>query len=145
MVLDSKKSDILRRKYIEEFVNTTSQYYKRNIAEKTLFSDGMCYKGYLWDCLLSINIITETEADKVLLGKDKMYIMWDIHSIERIFIPNYWKFPKTKLLCVNNWTKELKEKLPEDVYVFDDTFSWSIIYTHETYENDERYCILINK
>ena len=68
--------------------------------------------------------------------------MWDMHSCEKIWIPDYWKFPKTKILCTDAWTESLKYKLPEDVYVFDDTFSWSVIFTHETNEKEERYCLL---
>lgn len=145
IILDSSKSDALRCDYIKKFVNTTSAYYKENIERKMMFSDGLCYTGYLWDCLLNPSIISEREADQLLQEKRRIFIMWDIHSCERIFIPNYWKFPKTKVLCADSWWETFKDDLPEDVYVFDDTFSWSVIYTHETDVKDERYCLFVDK
>jgi hypothetical protein len=144
-ILDSTKSDRLRCEYIKKFINTSSLYYKENIEQKTLFSDGVCYIGYLWDCLSTHTIISEYEADQFLQKKRTMFIMWDIHSSERILIPNYWKFPKTKILCVDEWIETFKHNLPEDIYVFDDTFTWSVIFTHETNKKDERYCLFIDK
>ncbi len=145
VILDSKKSDDLRCNYIKNFVDTSSKYYKENIEHKTMFSDGLCYTGYLWDCLLNPSAILESKADQLLQEKRRIFIMWDIHSCDRIFIPDYWKFPKTNVLCVDDWLEIFKEDLPEDIYVFDDTFSWSVIYTHETYVKDNRYCLFVKK
>ena len=144
-ILNSTKSDILRCEYIKNFVNTSSLYYKKNIEQKILFSDGLCYTGYLWDCLLKPTVISEYKAEQFLQEKQRIFIMWDIHSCDRILIPDYWKFPKTRILGADNWLETFKDDLPEDVYVFDDTFSWSVIYTHETDEKDERYCLFVDK
>ena len=122
-----------------------STYYKENIEQKKMFSDGLCYTGYIWDCLLNPRIISEREADQLLQVKRRIIIMWDIHSSERIFIPDYWKFPKAEVLCTDAWSETFKNDLPEDVYVFDDTFSWSVIYTHETDLKDNRYCLFVDK
>lgn len=145
IILDSTKSDDLRYKYIKNFINTSSPYYKKNIEQKTMFSDGLCYVGYLWDCLLNPTVVSEHKADQLLLGKRELFVMWDIHSCERIFIPNYWKFPKEKVLYVKTWLETFKDDLPEDVYVFDNTFSWSVIFTHETDTKNNRYCLFVNK
>lgn len=144
-ILDSTKSDTLRCEYIKNFINTSSLYYKENIERKTLFSDGLCYTGYLWDCLLKPTVISECKANQFLQGKRRMFIMWDIHSCERILIPNYWKFPKTKIISTDAGIESFKHDLPEDVYIFDDTFSWSVIYTHETDEKGDRYCLFVDK
>lgn len=144
-ILDSTKSDTLRCKYIKNFINTSSLYYKENIERKILFSDGLCYTDYLWDCLLKPTVISECKANQFLQGKRRMFIMWDIHSCERILIPNYWKFPKTKIISTDAGIESFKHDLPEDVYIFDDTFSWSVIYTHETDEKEDRYCLFVDK
>ena len=58
------------------------------------FSDGLRYTGYLWDCMLDREpvschyLISQLQA---LTGP--FYVFWDIHSCDRIFIPNYWKYP----------------------------------------------------
>ena len=145
IILDSTKSDALRCEYINNFINTSSTYYKENIERKTSFSDGLCYTGYLWDCLFKPSIISEYRADKFLQKQRRVFIMWDIHSCERILIPDYWKYPKTKILYAEAWLESFKDTLPEDIYVFDDTFSWSVIYTHETDEKEERYCLFVDK
>lgn len=75
IVLDSTRSDALRCNYIKSFVDTVSAYYKKNIENKTMFCDGLCYTGYLWDCLLDQKAISESEADQILRGKRKILIM----------------------------------------------------------------------
>lgn len=145
VVLDTLQSDELRYKYIQNFVDLTSNYYIENIQRKAKFSDGLCYIGYLWDCLINPQIISENEATQVLQKKRKIFIMWDIHSCERILIPHYWKYPKSRILYTNKWLDALRANLPEDLYLFDDTFSWSVIYTHETDMKGNRYCIYLDK
>lgn len=145
IILDSKKSDVLRGNYIRNFVDTDSTYYKENIEQKTMFSDGLCYTGYLWDCLLKPSIILENKAEQILQEKRKIFIMWDIHSCDRILVPDYWKFPKTKVLYADAWAETFKDDLPEDIYVFDGTFSWSVIYTHETDLINNRYCLFVER
>ena len=145
IVLDSTKSDVLRCGYVKSFINTESSYYINNIKHKTMFSDGLCYTGYLWDCLLKPCIISEHDADRLLEKKQNIFIMWDIHSCDRIFIPDYWKFPKTRILYTDIWLGTLKAELPEDIYLFDESLSWSIIYTHESDPNGNRYCLSVDK
>ena len=57
-ILDAVKSDKLRSKYIQNFVDTTKKYYIELIENKTEFSDGLCYIGYLWDCLKDPKVIS---------------------------------------------------------------------------------------
>ena len=144
IILDSTESNAIRSNYINKFIKTSSCYYKENIEQTVLFSDGLCYVGYLWDCFLNPIVISEYKADQLLKGKNGIYIMWDIHSCERILTPDYWKFPKSAVLYTDTWSEIPKDDLPEDVYVFDATFRWSIIYTHETDEKDTRFCLCVD-
>lgn len=144
IVLDFFKSNEIRQQYIRSFVNTHSCYYRDRIEKKTEFSDGLHYDGYLWDCLLNPEIITESKAAQILNAVKNIFIMWDIHSCDRILIPNYWKYPKTSVLVVNEWQAKMAKELPEDIYLFDDSFSWSVVYTHETDTKGNRYCIYLS-
>lgn len=144
LVLDIEKSNTLREKYISAFINTESPFYIDRIKTLTQFSDGMCYVGYLWDCLKKPVVVSQPEIAEKLKSKRNIYIMWDIHSAERIFIPNYWKYPKECILYVEMWSEDMYKELPEDIYIFDDTFTWSAIYTHETDLNDAPYCLYID-
>ena len=142
-VLDQEKSDALRRQYINAFVNTESLHYKEYVEQKKTFSDGMCYTGYLWDCFLHPRVVSKKQLELQLKEKRNIYIMWDIHSCERIFIPDYWKFPKESVLFSETWQDAYKDILPEDIYIFDDTFSWSAVYTHEIDLQNEDYCLYL--
>lgn len=142
-ILDEVKSNQLRTEYILKFVDTTKDYFTERIEKKIRFSDGLCYTGYLWDCLKNPHILSETEADRILQKKNNVYIMWDIHSCDRILIPHYWKYPKASVLSVQEWSDSFKNDLPEDIYLFDDSFSWSAVFTHETDEENNKYCLYV--
>ena len=41
------------------------------------------------------------------------------------------------------WSDSFRENLPEDIYLFDDTFSWSVIFTHETDEKNNDFYLYV--
>lgn len=141
VVFDEAASDVIRQRYIETFVNTDSDYYNQRIKDRRPFSDGLCYTGYLWDCFKKPEVLSEPACFSFLKQKKNIYIMWDIHSAEQIFIPNYWKYPKSAVLLTDCWIDELGKELPEDLYLFDSSFTWSIALTHETDLKEKRYCV----
>lgn len=145
VVLDIRRSNILREKYISTFVDTDSKLYIERIKTRIRFSDGMCYVGYLWDCLKKSVVVSKKEIDQKLKTKKDIYIMWDIHSADNIFIPNYWKYPKECIVRTKLWIEEMYKELPEDVYIFDDTFTWTAIFTHETNLENAPYCLFVDK
>lgn len=145
ILIDNENSNLLRDKYVDKFINKFSSYYFNNIQHLKKYSDGLYYSGYLWDCLQKPNVISESKADCILQGKKNIYIMWDLHSNDKVLIPNYWKFPKNSILYYEKWFADCKEELPEDIYVFDDSFNWSVIYTHEELKPGKRYCLYIDK
>lgn len=133
LVLDAVIAQQYRKKYIDAFVDTNTEFYKQNIENLKQFSDGKCYTGYLWDCLKNPTVIDWKIIESYASLFTKVLVFWDIHSCDRIFIPDYWKFPKDA--CIEMSYMDLlqnKEFLPEDIYIFDKTFSWTIIFTHET-------------
>ena len=141
-ILLGSEANEIRRQYIQSFVDTTTSYYRERIAVTRAFRDGQCYVGYLWDSLKHSRLVDEEEAIKELARMAKpLYALWDIHSNERIYIKDYWKFPKDAVLILG--VKELiagMRFLPEDIYVFDDSFDWSIVFTHEYYGDQQRDC-----
>lgn len=145
IILDMEKSSQIRKKYIDAFVDTSSHYYVNQILKMELFSDGLCYIGYLWDCLKKAVVIPHSECEQFLNAKHNIFVMWDIHSAERIVVPNYWKYPKNQVLCINQWDQSIRRELPEDIYLFDESFSWSVVFTHETDANDDPFCLFLRK
>ena len=98
IILDGEESVRIRNKYIHSFIDTTSKYYVDKIRTQIKFTDGMCYTGYLWDCLLERKVISEQQGVQLLNKKRDIYLMWDIHSAQKILVPNYWKYPKKSLI-----------------------------------------------
>lgn len=140
-VLDNDQKSKVRKKYIEKFIDTKKEFFQQQIEIKYQFIDGYCYLGYLWDCLISPTIIEEKYINLISNEIDYVYVFWDIHSCERIFIDNYWRFKKDDVLKLSLKTLLKGQKyLPEDIYILDDSFSWSFIMTHE-YTDESRYCI----
>lgn len=131
----------LRKEYIDKFINTKGEFYQEQIEIKYNFIDGCCYLGYLWDCLTSPSVIEEMYIELISEQINNVYVFWDIHSCERIFIENYWRFDKDDILKLSLKTLlEGQQYLPEDIYIFDDSLSWTLIKTHE-YINESRYCL----
>lgn len=144
-ILEKNEAIQIREKCIEEFVAYNSDYYKEYIKKTRLFSDGECYTGYLWDCMKEKEIILEKDAEDCFLKISQFYVLWDIHTKERILIPNYWKYPKETVLELDwNSYQTLKKDLPEDIYIIDLSFNWCISLTHEEI-NGDRYCIFSNR
>lgn len=140
-ILLGNKAKDLRRMYIDKYINKEDDYYKERISNLIRCSDGLCYRGYLWDCLKSMQLISETEGEQLIKSVENILIMWDINSKDYIFIPDYWKYPKEAILSLPvEEYGQYKSELPEDIYIFDETFTWSVILTHETTYEDERYC-----
>lgn len=130
----------VRNKYIDKFIDTSSEHYKKYIATVNEYSDGICYTGYLWDCIINPVII---RFDEIIAYKDllkQVLIFWDIHSKEKIWIDDYWKFGKDSILKLN-YSDILNnlDYFPEDVYIFDDSMEWTLALTHEE-NNGIRIC-----
>lgn len=86
----------------------------------------------LWDNLLDFSRITMKSLIEELTDKQEVLVLWDIHSCDRIFIENYWRFPKHNVIRVDGkWLIQGFEHLPEDIYIFDYDLSWTYILTHE--------------
>ena len=131
----------IREMYCSSFFNTSSTDYKTAIERMQNYSDGFCYTGYLWDYLSTpIQIELDYLFAKVRNYKD-IYVLWDIHSCERIFIEEYWKFGKEDVLLLDgNTLVEALHLLPDGIYIFDSSYKWTAILTHEYLEN-RRYCL----
>lgn len=142
-MLIAKQADEIRKGFIHHFVDEKSEYYLAQINKVHSFKDGLCYTGYMWDCFKNCTVKPEEYCVKYIQNKDEFYVMWDIHSCERILIPHYWKYPKEAVLLVHNSEfNEIVRSLPEDIYLFDKMFTWCIVFTHEEIGLNERYCLL---
>ena len=143
-IIRNQSANSIRNRFIETFINKKCEAYVNDISKPFQCSDGICYTSYLWDALKNPSLVSEENIKENLKHFKKFYIMWDIHSKDYIFIPNYWKYPKECILLLTAVEfRKMQNDLPEDIYVFDDSFNWTYVYTHEEM-NGKRYCLMQN-
>ena len=131
-ILSKEEAEAYRNRYIEKYINTSSEYYKNNIETVEEFSDGLCYVGYLWDVLKSPSFINEDQIEGYRKFLKQVVVFWDNNSRDRIFIKDYWKFGKKDVIELDyNLLLDHLEFFPEDIYITDKTLQWTIVFTHE--------------
>lgn len=142
MLLTDAEAEFIRNIFLEYFIDTNSVYYQHHIQQRVLFSDGWCYTGYLWECIRNkMTVSCRYILEHIATQKKSIYILWDIHSKERILAHDYWNFPKTAALKVDASNVEcIIDELPEDCYFFDETLSWVAAFTHEELKPGKRMC-----
>lgn len=147
IILDSTQAELTRKIFLLEFINTDCRYYRENIAQMQMCSDGLCYGGYLWDCMKIREQITFGHAlARLEACGSPFYALWDIHSKDMIPIPNYWKYPKNAVLRVTaQEIRQCIQEFPEDCYFFDESLMWMISLTHEESKPGKRICYLSKK
>jgi len=140
-----EESNEIRGKYISNFIDSSCDHYVKYIKDIKKFSDGFCYIGYLWDCIKAPELI-DFDLLRTYYNSDKLVnIFWDIHSKDNIFIENYWKFGKENVIKLKyGLLFDNYDLFPEDIYIFDDSFEWTIILTHE-FINTKRMCFILKK
>lgn len=140
-VLSPEDSDFVRECFIDEFIDTSSNGYRENILKHLQYADGEFYNGYLWDYLKVKNITKENYIEDVKYLNMTVFVMWDIHSDYKVNINNYFKFGKKCVIktCIETLLLG-KCYLPDDIYIFDENFTWYFVFTHEDIYN-RRYCL----
>lgn len=140
--LSEKESDSIRDKYINSFLNCNKEGYKDDIETLKKHTDGLCYDGYMWDYLKTPEVISLSSIINNLIDSPKeIYILWDLHSNDKIWIENYWHYEKKSVLSLNSKDiQSLIKILPEDIYIFDNSYKWSFVITHEQIDN-KRWCL----
>ena len=135
-VLLGDEAHRLRSDYVDAFVDTEHPYFHEYIAE---MRDGL-YFGYLWDILIGATLIPEDELGTLVPSNASVFAMWDLHGPDRIFIPDYWKFPVDAVLRLQYGTlMQGLHHLPEDLYIFDEDLRWTIVLTHEYLDGADRF------
>lgn len=137
-----RRADTIRQAFTDAFADKKNEYYKTAVRERRLFSDGLCYIGYLWNCLKNRETVSEKDALERASQAEKVLVMWDLNSKDMILVPNYWKYPKSAVLELpGSKLESILPTLPEDVYFFDESFTWAVALTHEYSDKGRRYCV----
>ena len=159
-ILPAEKAVALRKAFIRQFVDTTSDHYQRHIAALSRDTDGFCYDGYLWDCLQDNEKWKKEcrmeDAAAFLRDKKNVLFMWDLFSKKRLSGRRFSsEYPKDTIISiegsllsqkiVEEWNHELDAWtsgfqcqglwFPEDIYCFDKSLSWYAVFTHENWDS----------
>jgi hypothetical protein len=142
-ILSPEDSAFWRQAYLDAFVDTTGEHYHRNIASLRQFSDGVHQTGYLWEYLRSSSRITIERFHFEVVTHPEVFVMADDHSRDRIPGAPLWPYPPYSVARFEpHRLLQSLESLPEDIYVFDSTVSWTLVFTHED-DNKRRICCAI--
>ena len=142
-ILSPEDSAFWRQAYLDAFVETTSEHFQRYIASPRQFSDGVHYEGYIWDCLRSHSRITIQRFHHEVITHPEVFVMADDHSRDRIPGAPLWPYPPYSVARYEpQRLLESLESLPEDIYVFDSSVSWTLVLTHED-DGKRRICCAI--
>lgn len=169
-IVSPTKASALRAAFIKAFVNTSTECYQAIEKEKPTDIVYDYTHRYLWDTLdrKTCAVISFRRALQVISEKKRVYSMWDIRPRDILSASWLAPPPKPRYLTlygsdtVIEWeageltalvekelgdydsTNCLEIRIPEDLYVFDDSFTWYVILTHEAIDG-ERYCLLGGK
>lgn len=144
-ILSPQDSSLWRQAYLEVFVDTASDHYRRYIASPRPSSDGMHYEGYLWDCLRSPARITIERFRHEVVRHPEVLVIADDHSRDRVPGAPLWPYPSGSVVrFVPQTLLESLDSLPEDIYVFDDSVAWTLVLTHED-DGRRRICYAIGR
>lgn len=151
-VVDVPKASKLREKFIDAFINTRHELYQNYIETFHTYPDGEFYNGYLWEFLLEQQA-TECNMESACEYLEKqgfVYIMWDLFSNHRVFDKSKFATGYAKNTIIEAsagsiakiishewecWNNKSECWFPEDIYCFDDTLSWYVIFTHEGWDS----------
>ena len=158
-MIPEARAEQLREKFTAAFVDTECEYYARYRDR-----DGC---RFLWDCPKNLpgkRGCTQEEAAAFLKRFESVYFMWDHWRDRTVFADEY---PNAVIaasggevgrLAVDEWNAEIeaekhdcyieRPQLPSDIYVFDDSFSWYVVFTHEFNDCENlsdivRYCLIL--
>ena len=142
-ILSPEDSSLWRQKYLDAFVDMASAYYQQRITSPRRFSDGIHHEGYLWECLRSPSRITIQRFGLEVVRFPAVYVMADDHSRDRVLRAPLWPYPAFSVACFEPQSLLASlDSLPEDIYVFDSSVSWTLVLTHED-DGKRRICCAV--
>lgn len=149
-----------RNAFILEFVQT-GDWYREHI-EKSWMKNGLpYYSGFLWECMRFPDEIrvSEREGLQLLSEKDTVLFLFDFFDHERDSSyqpPNIEPFnrPDWEHLVYRAKASDLIDlireerpgenepiKLPQEVYIFDESLTWFIAFGGDDAPGNKRICI----
>jgi hypothetical protein len=97
------------------------------------FLDADHSTGHRWERLRQRQRVSLARLWATVAGVEVVHLMWEPPAEGRHTHPCVGAFPADAVLrCRVEDLEQGVEWLPEDLYVFDECFTWSVIFTRET-------------
>ncbi|RAT96639.1 hypothetical protein [Brevibacillus sp. Leaf182] len=139
--LEKERSKSLKERYVSIFFDTESCSFRRFVYKRYVSQ----YRGFLWELARFNNndkgIIREglskNEAATFLLQKGEVLVFWEGYSTfgKEMIRDKIMKMDAKQLL--ENYTR-----FTLDMYIFDETLTWTVIFQHERDEDGFKHILL---
>ncbi|GED25915.1 hypothetical protein BAG01nite_20170 [Brevibacillus agri] len=140
-VLPEARAKLLRRQYIETFFDVDSNQIRKFLYKRYV----TLHRGFLWEFLgkeacCKMQGMSLAEATDFLKSKQEVLFFWDATSkLGKEFA--YGKvFTMDAAKLMQSYTR-----FTFDMYLFDSTMDWTIIFVHERISDKPGDCFLINR
>jgi hypothetical protein len=138
-VLPEARAKQLRKQYIETYFDVDSTQFRRFLYNRYV----SLHRGYLWEFLSeealdNMQGMSREEATNYLKSKQEVLFFWDTSS------PLGKKFTSGKVFTMDA-EKLMKSytRFTFDMYLFDSTLDWTIVFAHEEISDEPSDCYLI--
>jgi hypothetical protein len=134
-ILSLAEARAVRARFHETFLDTSSDFYReRNIGTFIYHPSGKGnQQNCMWDCLRAYRRATWEEIKAVMENSREVLVMWDIMN-PNPYAPAEGDSPFSRdavIACRSEYLEVGLHLLPEDLYIFDRTYQWAGILTHE--------------
>ena len=124
--------------FILAFVDQSSQRYKANLSD--YYENGRGFPGcVLWDCIDGANRVSFQHVLSTVINERRVYCMKDPFCTTAFQDISLFELSGSEAQAFLRSCDDF-----EDYYLFDDSFEWTCVVTHEWLEKDRRYCIVAN-
>ena len=134
-ILSPAEARAIRARFHETFLDTASDFYRdRKIGTFVYHPSGKGNQhGCMWDCLRAYRRATWDEIRAAIADSREVLVMWDIMNLNPYTPPEVAHpfGPDAVIACRPAILEIGLGLLPDDLYIFDRTFEWAGVLTHE--------------
>ena len=133
-VLSPKEGRAIRARFHEAFLDTASEHYRNGLAVFIAKPPGKGnQRGLLWKALRAYRRVTWDQIRTVMSRSREVFVLWDIENPNPYLPPDHLApFERdTVIACRPAYLEAAVHLLPDDLYVFDNSFTWAGVLTHE--------------
>jgi len=144
-VLPEARAKQLRKQYIETYFDVDSDQIRRFLYKRyeAIHTGLPWHSGYLWEFLSEVALdnmqgMSLEDATNYLKSKQELLFFWDATS------PLGREFASGKVFTMDA-EKLMKSytRFTFDMYLFDSTLDWTIVFAHEEISDEPSDCYLI--